>query len=263
MIAAFHTLLRFHETPTARLAAATGALAGAAVLFHESAGLFGIVERSEYFRRRLVRRRRLTAYASALDCRRLHTLPAGRRVRAAFHFLGRVSGWAGAYAERGWWWDFHILHNLRLDYLPCAMHFRGTAGTGGAGTDAFARIRLGRSHSCVGIIWQRTGRTARGGCAPSPALPCLLRSPERSLTQTCLLWVGVYALFSRSGVPARSSSGFRRWFRWAHCCCCRSGPLTPILERRNSYPGSPEAHHPSLGGSRVQLRQGQPFLWQD
>ncbi len=197
MIAAFYTLSRFREAPTARLAAAAGGLAGAAALFHESAGLFGLVGAAGIFSASVSRRCRRTAvYVSAWLAAVLIPYPLIGVFALHFYTWTAFRQWAGAYTERGWWWDFHIFHNLRLDLFAVRhalfveplgraalaqtpLHFWGLAG--------------------VVLVWGLYAGALTGlltaGAAIAFALPRLLRSHERPLILTCLLWIGVYALF--------------------------------------------------------------------
>ena len=211
MMAAFHTLICFQETPTARLAAVIGGLAGAAVLFHESAGLFGLVGAAGVFPASVRNRRLITAYAASWSA--AVAVPYLLVGVFALHFysLAAFHHWAGAYAERGWWWDFHIGRNLRLDLFriaPC--RFCRAAGPGGADADFFAAARLGRSHRLVGTVSGGPGRTAGGwptACCHSAAPVALFRPASRRRLPA--LDRRVRAFFLRSGVRERLSSGFR------------------------------------------------------
>ena len=199
MIAAFDTLLRFRETPTARLAGLIGLVAGAAVLFHESAGLFGLVGAAGIAltagepRNRL---RGLWVYGAAWSAvAALPYLLVGV-VALHFHSLSAFHHWAGAYTERGWWWDFHILHNLRLDMFA----LRHAVFVEPLGRAALAQTPLHAGGLPVVIaLWGLYLGALTGllvaGLLIAVTLNSLLRSPDRSQTLLCLLWVGVYALF--------------------------------------------------------------------
>ena len=195
MIAAFHTLICFREAQTTRLAAVIGALAGAAVLFHESAGLFGIAGAFGVFSSTHSLKRCLMAlYASAwIAAVAVPYVLVGVFVLhftswAAFH------GWAGAYAERGWWWDFHVIHNLRLD-LFALRHAIFVEPLGRAALAPLHTLGLAGVISLWGLYGGALAGLLGAGALIARTLPRLLRSPEQSLTLTCLLWVGVYALF--------------------------------------------------------------------
>ena len=199
LLAAFLALLRLREQPGMGRAAFAGMLAGAAVLFHQSAGLFVLVGVAA-----------MLLFASD-PCRRLHLLSAysaawGITVAApyalvavfALHLrsLADFRHWANSYSEVGWWWDFHIFRNLRLD-LSGLRHAVFVEPLGRAALAQTPLRSLGTT--ALALEWllylgALAGLAAFVGVIAA-ALPRLRRSPEWPVTFLCLLWLGLYAAF--------------------------------------------------------------------
>ena len=202
MLCAFAVLCRAMQTPRLGLAAAVGALAGAAVLFHESAGLFVVVGLAGVLlaeddplllpaAMKIQRRRMALAYLGAWTA--TVGLPyLGVGVLALhLHSVAAFRHWTSEYAELGWWWDFHILHNLRLD-LYAFRHAAFVEPPGKQGT-----FHLGR-HVPVVLKWLYFASLfgwLGAVYAFLAALPLLWRSHNRRMMIVCVLWIVVYAAF--------------------------------------------------------------------
>jgi len=202
LLCAFGVLSRSMQTPRVALAAWAGALAGGALLLHESAGLFAVVglagvllaEDDPLLTREAMRARRrgmTLAYLGAWGLTAgLPYLVVGIFVLhlhspAAFH------RWTSEYAELGWWWDFHIGHNLRLD-LYAFRHAAFVEPPGRQGTFHLSRhvpIQLGRLYWATLLGW------LGASYAFLAALPLLWRSHNRRTMIVCVLWIVVYAAF--------------------------------------------------------------------
>ncbi len=185
MLAAFSVLTRVMAAPRASLAALTGTLAGGAVLFHESAGLFVVVglvgvmlSPGEWKQRRQMTFIYLAAWAltAALPYLIVGVFVLHLYSLSAFH------AWSAEYTELGWWWDFRILHNLVSDGYA----FRH-AGFAEPGSRAGALT--------LGLYWISLTGWLASGSVILMSLPQLWRSPSRNLALVLVLWIGVYAAF--------------------------------------------------------------------
>lgn len=201
LIAAFDALVRFQHRPAARQAAWAGLLAGLAVLFHESAGLFVAVGAAGMWgpaagsiREKL--RTRLLPYLAAWAAAVMVPYLLVAIFALHLHSLTEFHHWANAYAERGWWWDFHLLHNLRLDLFG----LRHAVFVQPLGRAALAQNPLGPlGKGALALLWllylgSLTGLSA-AGAALAAALRQLWRSEQKPLLRVCLLWIGVYGAF--------------------------------------------------------------------
>ena len=198
MLAAFGVLVHLRERPTSGQAALVGALAGAAVLFHESAGLFGFVGAAGIALAATGRRRviLLVAYSAAWAGVVVVAYGAVGVFALHLHSAFGFKHWMNAYAERGWWWDFHIVHNLRLDLFglrhavfveplrraalaETPLHTLGTAG--------------------LGLLWLDYGLSLLGIAASALAIAASLAklrtSADRPVAVICLTWIVLYAAF--------------------------------------------------------------------
>ena len=198
MLAAFGGLVRLRERPRLGETALVGALAGLAVLFHESAGLFGLVGAVGVGMAAGGRRRfsLLAVYGAAWAA----VIFAAYAVVGVFalhlHSPAEFKHWMNAYAERGWWWDFHVLHNLRMDLFG----LRHAAFVQPLGRAALAQTPLqplGRA--ALGLLWLCYGASLLGiaasGTAIAAALPRLWKSADRPIAVVCLTWTALYAAF--------------------------------------------------------------------
>ena len=202
MLCAFAVLCRTMQSPRPALAAAVGALAGGAVLFHESAGLFVVVglagvllaEDDPFLlpaAMRLRRRRMALTYGAAWGA--AAGLPyLGIGVLALhLHSVAAFRHWASGYAELGWWWDFHILTNLGLD-VKAFLHaviadLPGRQGTLRVGAHIPVALRTLYYAALIGSLGAAYAFFA--------ALPLLWRSHNRRMMIVCVLWIVLYAAF--------------------------------------------------------------------
>lgn len=202
MLCAFAALCRTMHAPQTRLASLVGVLSGGAVLFHESAGLFVVVglagvllaEDDPLLLPLAMRRRRYRMAAVFLGSWGLTVglpyLLIGV-LALQLHSVASFRHWSNEYAELGWWWDFHILHNLRLD-LYAFRHAAFVEPPGKQGTFHLGRnipFALSRLYFATLIGWLGA---VYAFCA---ALPLLWRSHNRRLMIVCVLWIAVYTAF--------------------------------------------------------------------
>jgi len=202
MLCAFAVLCRVMQNPQIRLAALAGALSGAAVLFHESAGLFVAVAGAGVWLAEddpllmpaamtIRRRRMLLAFGSAWAVVVLLPYLAVGVLALHLHSPAAFRHWMSEYSELGWWWDFHILHNLRLD-LYAFRHAAFVEPPGKQGTFHLNRhtpFALSRLYFATLLGW------LGAVYAFFAALPLLWRSHNRRTMSVCLLWIIVYSAF--------------------------------------------------------------------
>ena len=202
MLCAFAVLCRVMQSPQIRLAALVGALSGAAVLFHESAGLFVIVAGTGVWlaeddplllpaAMRIRRRQILLAFGGAWAATVLLPYLLVGIIALHLHSLSAFRHWTSEYSELGWWWDFHIVHNLRLDLYA----FRHAAFVEPPGKQGTFHL----SHSAPFALSRLYFATLLGWLAAVyaffSALPLLWRSHNRRTMIVCLLWMAVYTAF--------------------------------------------------------------------
>lgn len=202
LLGAFYTLCTLLDSPRPGRAAVLGLLAGLAVLFHESAGLFlpvglagiALAEMppmllpAEAWRRR---RGLLLTYAGAWLATVL--LPYGMIGAGVLglHSPRAFHQWSSAYSELGWWWSFRIAHNLRLDFYA----LRHAAFVEPVGTQGTFHIGPRVSDDLATLYWATLAGWFVAVYAFFAALPLLWRGHHRSLMVVCLVWIGLYAAF--------------------------------------------------------------------
>ena len=201
MLAAFAALSRLMASPRPALAVLTGLLAGAAALFHESAGLFvvggmaGVLlasdEQSLPHNARRRRWQRAGAYGAAWAVTVILPYLIVGVWALHLHSLAAFRAWTSEYSELGWWWDFRVLHNLGKDFYALR-HASFVEPGSKPGTFALSRripwLLLGL-YSVSVLGWLAAAYTV------IVALPQLWRSHNRNLTVVLILWAVVYAAF--------------------------------------------------------------------
>ncbi len=194
MLTAFAVLTRMMVAPRMSTAALIGTLAGGAVLFHESAGLFVVVglagillSPADWKQRRQAALAYLAAWGLTAA---LPYLVVGVFV-LHLHSLSAFHAWSAEYTELGWWWDFRILHNLGSDFY--AFRHAGFAEPGSRAST----FTLG-GHSpllLLGLYWLSVAGWLAAAFLVLATLPQIWRSPSRSLAIVLTLWILVYAAF--------------------------------------------------------------------
>lgn len=202
MLAAFYALCRQMCNATPRGSALVGFLAGAAVLFHESAGLFLIVglagllvaEQPSMTLLDAAKRMRRTVIATYLGAWSatvllpyiaVGTLQLGLRSPYDFH------QWTASYSELGWWWNFHILHNIRLD----AYALRHAAFVEPPGKQGTFSVSRAAPAALRGLYFATLAGWFVAAYAFCTTLPLLWRSHQRRIVIVCLIWIVAYGLF--------------------------------------------------------------------
>ncbi len=202
MLCAFSVLCRVMQTPQVRLAALVGALSGAAVLFHESAGLFVVVAGAGVWlaeddplllpaAMKIRRRQMLQAFGGAWAASTLLPYLLVGVLGLHLHTVFAFRHWMSSYSELGWWWDFHVLHNLRLD-LYAFRHAAFVEPPGKQGTfhlNHKVPFALSRLYFATLLGW------LAAVYAFFAALPLLWRSHNRRTMSVCLIWIAVYTAF--------------------------------------------------------------------
>lgn len=202
LIGAFAVLCRLLERGTPTRALALGGLSGVAVLYHESTGLFFLVglagvllaPRDPLLLPGAARRRRgemLAAYAGAWAATVCVPYLLVGTLGLGLHSVAAFRHWMTTYSELGWWWNFHIPHNLRLD----ANALRSAAfhePPGHRGTFTLAR----RVPAPMRVLyWTTLAGWLVAVWAFFRALPLLWRLHHRPLLIVCVLWIALYAAF--------------------------------------------------------------------
>ena len=209
MLAAFAVLTRFLAAPRPALAAWTGCLAGAAALFHESAGLFVVVglagvllaEDPALLLPAARKQRRVRAAAVYVRAAAVYLVAwaatAGLPYLAVgvlalhLHSLAAFRAWSESYSELGWWWDFHVLPNLASDGY--AFRHAGFVEPGSRPSTFTLSPHLPPVQ--LGLYVVSVLGWLGGAYAVAASLPQLWRSHTRNLVVVLLLWIAVYAAF--------------------------------------------------------------------
>ncbi len=198
MLAAFSVWVRLRARPSVLEAALVGALAGLAVLLHESAGLFVFVGSVGVFTAASGQKRGALLLAYGGSWVGVVVLAYGLVGALALHLhsLFGFKHWMNAYAERGWWWDFHVVHNLRLDLFGLR-HAVFAQPLGRAALNQTPLAPLGTA--ALGLLWLCYGLALLGlaaaGVSILAALPRLKRSADWPIVLVCLTWTVLYAAF--------------------------------------------------------------------
>ncbi len=202
MLCAFWALTRTMISPTLARAIGTGVLAGGAVLLHESAGLFMGVALAGVW---LAEANPLQTAAEVRRARWIRTLACaaawGVTVAVPYllvgvwglglHSVGSFRAWSNEYAELGWWWDFRIFHNLRLD-LYALRHAAFVEPPGKAGT---FHLTAHIPFALKGLYFVSLLGWLAAVYAWAAALPLLWRSHNRPMMSVCVIWAVLYGLF--------------------------------------------------------------------
>jgi len=202
MLAAFWALARLMTAPRPALAALTGLLAGGAVLFHESAGLFVVVGLAGVLladanplvppdATRKLRVQLALAYLAAWAGTAALPYLAVGGLALHLHSLAAFRAWTSEYSELGWWWDFHILHNLTSDFY--AFRHAGFVEPGSRPSTFTLSPHLPPLQ--LGLYGLSVLGWLGAAYAIFAALPQLWRSHNRSLVVVLILWIVVYAAF--------------------------------------------------------------------
>ena len=206
LLAAFSVLCRLLDDPRPRLAACVGALAGAAVLYHESAGLFLIVGLAGVLlaapqpfslpqARRVQRRRLLLSYLGAWFAVVLVPYLLVGTVGLRLHSLGGFRHWMSTYSELGWWWNFQILHNPRKILWADIYALRHASFVEPPGRPGTFHVSLAAPAALRALYFATLAGWFVAAYAFCAALPLLWRSHQRRVMIVCVLWMGIYAAF--------------------------------------------------------------------
>ena len=194
LLAAFSVLTRLMATPRLPLAALTGGLAGGAVLFHESTGLFVVVGLAGVLLASADRATRLKLTAAYLGVWGL-TAALPYLVVGVFvlhlHSLAAFHAWSSAYTELGWWWDFHIFRNLTLDFY--ALRHAGFVEPGSRASTFTLGGHL--PLFALGLYCLSVLGWLAAAFAVFTTLPQLWRSHNRALVVVLAVWIAAYTAF--------------------------------------------------------------------
>jgi hypothetical protein len=202
LIAAFMALLKLLESATTARAAIVGLLAGIAVLFHESTGLFVLVGIAGILLAKLeetvplehYRRQRLKlllvfggtwAATVGLPYLFIGVFALGLRSPGEFH------QWMSTYSELGWWWDFRFAHNLR----PDAYALRHAAFAEPIGKQGTFHIAPNAPTAEVMLYFSTLGGWFAAVYAFTVAVPLLWNSHYHRVMIVSLIWIVLYTVF--------------------------------------------------------------------
>ncbi|HEY3329540.1 MAG TPA: hypothetical protein VGK19_05925 [Capsulimonadaceae bacterium] len=201
LIASFYALVLTMQSPSKRRALMTGLLSALSLLYHESAGLFVIVAfigiwLGEYPQGTAVeehRTRRTLLGVFFLTWLLVTVIPYAVVGLGVLHLTSPegFKDWAARYAVLGWWWDFHIIHNLRLD-IYAIRKCLFTEPTGKQGT-----FHIAHGESDMGFVIYMTalGIWLFAVYLATIALPLLLRTHYRPYLIVTIIWGAVNTAF--------------------------------------------------------------------
>ncbi len=202
LLAALYALVGLMENPSPRRAALTGALAAAAVLFHESAGLFLFVGLAGTLlspsdpmtlpdAKRRARAKTLAAYAGPWAAVVIVPYLLVGTLGLGLHSVAAFRHWSETYSELGWWWDFRVGHNLRLD----AYALRHAAFVEPPGKQGTFYVSHAVPEALRALYFATLAGWLVAAYAFCVALPLLWRAHHRAVSVVCLLWIALYAAF--------------------------------------------------------------------
>jgi hypothetical protein len=196
LLAAFYVLVCLLDQPNRRLAAMVGVFAGAAVLFHESAGLFLLVGLVGV----LAARKEADRKTHALALPVVYLTASATIVALPYLFIGycliglhspvAFKHWANSYAELGWWWNFNIPYGLHQN-LYAVRHalFVEPSGSGTIHLSPTVPTWLSALYWTALIGW------VVAALFILLSIPRLFRSGRSALVAVCLIWAVLYAAF--------------------------------------------------------------------
>ncbi|MGO8670662.1 MAG: hypothetical protein ACLQVD_04765 [Capsulimonadaceae bacterium] len=200
LLISFALLCVMCERATPVRAVAAGLIAGLAFLYHESAGLFVLVGLAgmaavpaEALRGQRSGARLHLAMAFAVAWTAVAVTGYGvlGGLALRLHSVGAFHRWSAEYAELGWWWNFHIVHNLRLD-VYALRHAAFVEPPGKRGTFHLA------ADTPTGLLALYFATLAGWFVAVYyffMALPLLWRTHYRPVLIMSLVWMGLYGAF--------------------------------------------------------------------
>ncbi len=211
LIASFALICGLREKPGTGRAGFAGVLAGLAVLYHESSGLFllaalvgiGLItgrpnDSGSRFALgrgansagpgRSVRFRSVGAFlAGWIAVAGLGYLIVGGIV-LGLHSYAAFHAWSAEYAELGWWWDFHVVQNFHLDGFAIR-HAAFAEPLSGEGAQAVTPVYAVVLYYCTLAGWLVA-------CSLFAVGALLLMATEyRAITAMSLTWIVTYAAF--------------------------------------------------------------------
>ena len=202
LIASFYYLARMVENRDARLAVVAGSIAGVAALYHESAGLFILVGL-------------VAAWIAPAPVSLGSEAIGKKRCVLACSFLGPWIGifvsayllvgigvlgfrsissfqhWTNSYSELGWWWNWDIVHNIRLD----AYALRHAAFVEPLGKQGTFHLYKNTPEAVQLLYYSSLVGWFAGLYAFAVALPLLVRTHHAKMMLLCASWIVAYATF--------------------------------------------------------------------
>jgi hypothetical protein len=202
LIAAFYVLSHHLQMASIKLAITTGLLAGLAVLFHESAGIFfpvGLIglllpefDGTTSFKDGL--KPRITYAAGyAITWIATVTIPYFSVAAFALHLasFSEFRHWMTSYSELGWWWSFDVLSNIRLD----AYALRRAAFVEPAGKQGTFHLYKNAPLAISSVYFAALAGWFVAVYAFVVALPLLWRMRYAKVLVIALVWVAFYTVF--------------------------------------------------------------------
>jgi MFS family permease len=193
LLASFAVLCITFERTRYRHAIAAGLLAGLAVLYHESAGLFLIVGVTgiALMSTRAPRLRLAVAFAASwFAVVAIGYLIVGGVV-LRLHSPTAFHSWSTEYAELGWWWNFNIAHNLRLD----AYALRHAAFVEPPGKRGTIHLAADTPTGLLALYFTTLFGWFVAVYYFFAALPLLWRTHYRPILMMSVVWIVLYAAF--------------------------------------------------------------------
>ena len=193
LIASFAVLCTNFEFARLRHAAAAGLLAGLALLYHESSGLFLFVGLSALavMPSRAPRLRLAATFVVAWGVVVAigYLIVGGLVLR--LHSPTAFHSWSSEYSELGWWWNFHIAHNIRLDGYA----LRHAAFVEPPGKRGTFHLAADTPTGLLALYFATLVGWAVGIYYFVAALPLLWRTHYRPILIMSVVWVLLYAAF--------------------------------------------------------------------
>lgn len=201
IIAAYAMIVALHSDSVYYLKV-SGAAAGIAVLYHESAGLFlavGIL--AAFFLSTQIKTETQSRFSARSKCILNFAIPWAACVLFAYAVVAvlflhldtvhAVRSWMDSYSELGWWWNWQIFHNIRLD----AYAFRHAAFVEPPGKQGTFHLSRQVPHGLEILYFAVLAGWFVALYTFCSALPILGKTHHSKTTWLCMTWIAVYAIF--------------------------------------------------------------------
>ena len=197
LIAAFYVLCLHLKAPSYKFAVLVGFLAGLAVLYHESAGIFlpvgliGLLLPGPDGSRNTKAKQFALVYVGVWAATVAVPYLAVAVIALHLHSWHEFRHWMTSYSELGWWWSFDVLHNIRLDGYA----LRRAAFVEPGGIPGTFSLAKGTPLGISLLYFATLAGWFAAACAVVGAVSLIKHKPYARIIPIVLVWSALYAVF--------------------------------------------------------------------